>query len=97
MLEVATMPSAVDDGHVRKWWKEGTGILMLVFAGSPTHCEAYQIYPASFKDTNGDGVGDLAGIISELDYVKDLGIDIIWISPHFASPQGMPVSCFYRF
>lgn len=47
---------------------------------------AYQIYPKSFLDTNGDGIGDLPGIISKLDYLKKLGIDIIWISPIYKSP-----------
>lgn len=55
-----------------KWWKEGT---------------AYQIWPASYKDSNGDGIGDLQGVISTLDYLKDLGVDIVWISPMFESPQ----------
>ncbi|KAH8781359.1 alpha-glucosidase [Diaporthe sp. PMI_573] len=54
------------------WWKEGV---------------AYQIYPASFKDSNGDGLGDIPGIISKVDYLKDLGIDIVWVSPMFESPQ----------
>ncbi|KAF5622639.1 glucan 1 6-alpha-glucosidase [Fusarium tjaetaba] len=54
------------------WWKHGV---------------VYQIYPASFKDSNGDGIGDIPGVISKLDYLKDLGIDIIWISPHYKSPQ----------
>ena len=54
------------------WWKELIG---------------YQIYPRSFKDSNGDGVGDLKGIIEKLDYLKDLGIDLIWISPFFKSPN----------
>lgn len=56
---------------------------------------AYQIYPKSFNDTNGDGVGDLRGIIEKLDYLKDLGIDIIWISSMFTSPfvdQGYDIS-----
>lgn len=48
---------------------------------------AYQIYPASFKDNNNDGWGDLKGIISKLDYLKDLGIGIIWLSPIYASPM----------
>ena len=47
----------------------------------------YQIYPRSFQDTNGDGVGDLAGITSRLDYVASLGVDAIWISPFFTSPM----------
>jgi oligo-1,6-glucosidase len=58
--------------HVPKWWKHGT---------------VYQIYPSSYKDSNGDGIGDIPGIISKLDYLKQLGIDIIWLSPHYKSPQ----------
>ncbi|MFT4416237.1 glycoside hydrolase family 13 protein [Fredinandcohnia humi] len=54
------------------WWKEAV---------------AYQIYPRSFMDSNGDGIGDLQGIISKLDYVKELGIDVIWICPVFESPN----------
>ncbi len=55
-----------------KWWKEAV---------------AYQIYPRSFMDSNGDGIGDLQGIISKLDYLKELGIDVIWICPIFKSPN----------
>ncbi|CAG8898973.1 unnamed protein product [Penicillium egyptiacum] len=47
----------------------------------------YQIYPASFKDSNGDGLGDIQGIISELDYIKSLGVDMVWLSPVLRSPQ----------
>jgi oligo-1,6-glucosidase len=60
------------NGYIRKWWKEAV---------------VYQIYPRSFKDSNGDGIGDLKGITSELDYIKDLGVDVIWLSPHFDSPN----------
>lgn len=56
----------------RSWWKEAT---------------VYQIYPRSFKDSDGDGVGDLKGIISKLDYIKSLGIDVVWLNPIFASPN----------
>lgn len=59
---------------------------------------AYQIYPKSFYDTNGDGIGDLKGVISKLDYLKDLGIDIIWLSPIYCSPladQGYDISDYY--
>lgn len=55
-----------------KWWKEAV---------------VYQIYPRSFCDTNGDGIGDIPGIISKLDYLKALGIDVIWLSPIYASPN----------
>ena len=48
---------------------------------------AYQIYPRSFMDSNGDGIGDLQGIIAKLDYLKDLGIDVIWICPMYKSPN----------
>ncbi|OBT97898.1 hypothetical protein VE01_03973 [Pseudogymnoascus verrucosus] len=54
------------------WWKDTT---------------IYQIYPASFKDSNGDGVGDIPGIISQLDYIEDLGVGAIWVSPMYDSPQ----------
>ncbi|KAK0723036.1 alpha-glucosidase [Lasiosphaeria miniovina] len=56
----------------RPWWKDAV---------------VYQIYPASFKDSNGDGLGDIPGVLSKMDYLKGLGIDIIWISPMFESPQ----------
>ena len=54
------------------WWKDGT---------------VYQIYPASYKDSKGDGLGDLPGIISKLEYIASLGVDVIWVSPMFESPQ----------
>ncbi|KAF2178833.1 glycoside hydrolase family 13 protein [Zopfia rhizophila CBS 207.26] len=58
--------------HKHVWWKEA------VF---------YQIYPASFKDSNGDGWGDIPGIISKVDYIISLGVDVVWLSPMFESPQ----------
>ncbi len=60
---------------------------------------AYQIYPKSFQDSNGDGIGDLRGIINRLDYLKELGIDIVWLSPIYCSPladQGYDISDYYR-
>jgi hypothetical protein len=56
----------------RAWWKESS---------------VYQVYPASYQDSTGSGVGDLKGIISRVDYLKDLGVDIVWLSPIFKSPQ----------
>ena len=67
----------------KKWWHDKV---------------AYQIYPKSFLDTNGDGIGDLRGIISKLDYIKSLGVDIIWLSPIYKSPfvdQGYDISDYY--
>lgn len=58
--------------YTQTWWKDAS---------------VYQIWPASYKDSNGDGVGDIPGIISTLDYVKNLGIDVIWLSPAYDSPQ----------
>ena len=60
---------------------------------------AYQIYPKSFLDTNGDGIGDLRGIIGKLDYLKDLGVDIVWLSPIYVSPladQGYDIADYYN-
>lgn len=51
------------------------------------HATVYQIYPRSFCDSNGDGVGDIRGIISKLDYIKELGVDVIWLSPVYKSPN----------
>ena len=68
----------------KEWWQEKV---------------AYQIYPKSFKDTKGNGIGDLRGIIGKLDYLKGLGIDIIWISPCFLSPladQGYDIADYYK-
>ena len=56
----------------KNWWKESV---------------VYQIYPRSFKDSNGDGIGDIPGIIEKLDYLKELGVNVLWISPMLESPQ----------
>ena len=59
----------------------------------------YQIYPKSFADSKGNGTGDLRGIISKLDYLKELGIDYIWLTPFFLSPQkdnGYDVADYYQ-
>ena len=66
-----------------KWWHGKT---------------AYQIYPKSFYDANGDGIGDLRGIIEKLDYLRELGVEIVWISPIYCSPladQGYDISDYY--
>lgn len=68
----------------KKWWHEKV---------------AYQIYPKSFYDSNGDGIGDLQGIISKLDYLEALGVDILWLSPIYSSPladQGYDISDYYN-
>ncbi len=67
----------------KKWWQDKV---------------AYQLYPKSFYDTNGDGIGDLPGIIEKLDYLKELGVDIVWLSPCYRSPladQGYDISDYY--
>lgn len=71
-------------GITPKWWHDKV---------------AYQIYPKSFMDTNGDGVGDLKGVTGKLDYLKELGVDIIWLSPIYESPfvdQGYDISDYYK-
>ena len=66
------------------WWKEAV---------------VYQIYPRSFQDSNGDGIGDLQGIIQRLDYIKSLGVDAVWLNPVFKSPNddgGYDTSDYYE-
>jgi oligo-1,6-glucosidase len=60
------------NGYEPMWWKEAV---------------VYQVYPRSYKDSNGDGIGDLPGITSKLDYLQNLGVNVIWLSPHFDSPN----------
>ncbi|MEQ1796859.1 MAG: alpha-glucosidase [Lacibacter sp.] len=60
------------DTSAGKWWKEAV---------------VYQIYPRSFKDSDGDGIGDLKGILSKLDYIKSLGVDAVWLNPIYSSPN----------
>jgi len=67
-----TQPASLQDTSIRKWWKEAV---------------VYQIYPRSFKDSDGDGIGDLKGIISRLDYIKSLGITAVWLNPIYTSPN----------
>ena len=74
LATVATAGSqpATVNGYQPRWWKEAV---------------VYQVYPRSFKDSNGDGIGDLKGITSELDYIQGLGVNVIWLSPHYDSPN----------
>lgn len=68
---------------IKKWWKEGI---------------VYQIYPRSFSDSNGDGIGDLRGIIEKLDYIEELGVNIVWLNPIYKSPNddnGYDISNYY--
>ena len=60
------------NGISNDWWKEAI---------------IYQVYPRSLKDSNGDGIGDLNGITSKLDHIKDIGADALWLSPIYSSPQ----------
>ena len=64
--------TTTNDSTKRKWWKEAI---------------VYQIYPRSFKDSDGDGIGDLKGITSKLDYIKSLGVNTIWLNPIYSSPN----------
>jgi oligo-1,6-glucosidase len=56
----------------RAWWKEVV---------------VYQVYPRSFKDSDGDGIGDIRGVTSRLDYIKSLGVDVVWLNPVYRSPN----------
>ena len=60
------------NGHARTWWKESV---------------IYQIWPRSFQNSDGDGIGDLRGVLDRLDHIAGLGVDVLWLSPHFDSPN----------
>lgn len=66
------IPAKPKVNELSDWWKDAS---------------VYQIYPASFYDSNGDGIGDVNGVAAKLDYIKNLGVDVIWLSPIYASPQ----------
>jgi oligo-1,6-glucosidase len=72
LLSYAQNNQGTTDSINRKWWKEAI---------------VYQVYPRSFKDNDGDGIGDLKGIISKLDYIKSLGVDVVWLNPIYSSPN----------
>jgi len=72
MISCNTTNSTGPDSQVDEWWKEEI---------------VYQIYPRSFKDSNGDGVGDLKGIIEKLDYIQSLGVTAVWLNPIYSSPN----------
>lgn len=72
LLSYAQNNNVATDTINRKWWKEAV---------------VYQVYPRSFKDNDGDGIGDLKGIISKLDYIKSLGVDVVWLNPIYSSPN----------
>ena len=72
LLNLRIQNDTTANGYSKKWWKEAV---------------VYQIYPRSFKDSNSDGIGDLKGITSQLDYIKGLGVDVIWLSPMYDSPN----------
>ena len=71
-LGVPASAQRLVNGYEAKWWKEAV---------------VYQVYSRSFKDTNGDGIGDLPGITSKLGYLQKLGVNVVWLSPHFDSPN----------
>ncbi|KAL2855737.1 glycoside hydrolase superfamily [Aspergillus pseudodeflectus] len=82
-LETTTVTDSQPQLDLKRWWKESS---------------VYQVYPASFCDSNGDGIGDIQGIISKLDHIKRLGSDIVWLNPVFSSPQvdmGYDISDYY--
>jgi len=71
-VSAQTQSTTVINGYRTAWWKDAV---------------VYQVYPRSFNDSNGDGIGDLNGITAKLDYLQQLGINVIWLSPHFDSPN----------
>jgi hypothetical protein len=72
IIRLIVLPNLTTMPNNNAWWKDAIG---------------YQIWPASFFDSNNDGMGDLPGVISKLDHLKALGVDLIWLSPVYDSPQ----------
>jgi len=71
-MQTSTLQTTTANGYEPRWWKEAV---------------VYQVYPRSFQDSNGDGIGDLRGITSRLDYIQRLGVNVVWLSPHYDSPN----------
>ncbi|MCL2731943.1 MAG: alpha-amylase family glycosyl hydrolase, partial [Actinomycetia bacterium] len=72
LTDAPSSAAAADDAERRDWWRDAV---------------IYQVYPRSFADGNGDGMGDLPGVTARLPYLRDLGVDAVWLSPFYASPQ----------
>ena len=72
MTETSTKPSGIQIDRPDDWWRTAV---------------VYQIYPRSFADSNGDGMGDIPGITTRLDYLAELGVDVVWLSPVYRSPM----------
>lgn len=82
-LRITMSPSTLKQPPSQAWWREAS---------------VYQIYPSSFNDSNGDGIGDIPGIIEKLDYIKTLGTNIVWVCPVYPSPMvdmGYDISDYY--
>ncbi|HAM27873.1 MAG TPA: hypothetical protein DCP11_14565, partial [Microbacteriaceae bacterium] len=72
MTDARTLIAESTPDHTEAWWKSAV---------------VYQVYPRSFADSNGDGIGDLPGVLQHVDYLDELGVDVVWLSPIYASPH----------